>query len=300
MKHLPVASVVFLGLCLSCEVGPQGSTGPAGPAGPAGAGSSPGSSPDCPEGYTRDVTQINIVLCRQGMDEVVKVGVKGSAFWIDRYESSMWQNPDGTGTQYGVNADDYPTGFSKNGQISIPVYALSRAGVKPSAYVNWFQSNEACRASGKRLPTSEEWLTAARGTIDPGVSDGSGGTCVTMASGPRMTGTGNKCVSDWGAQDMIGSLYETMAEWYAAPSKQELAAFGQPWPPGWGNDQVANVLPTTLYTLGGSTVTGPLPAALTRGGRFNSGTDAGIFSFVLTATPALGDVSAGQRCIIPR
>src|SRR6185503_7301258 len=56
--------------------------------------------PDCPVGYARDTTSMTYVMCKKGADEVVKVGRGASAFWIDRYEGSIWQNPDGTGTQY--------------------------------------------------------------------------------------------------------------------------------------------------------------------------------------------------------
>ncbi len=97
----------------------------------------------------------------------MKVGTGGSAFWIDRCEASVCANPDGTGMQYGVASDDYPASFPPNGQWSgttPPVYALSRAlaNSKPSAYITWFQALEACAASGERMPTGEEWLTAAR------------------------------------------------------------------------------------------------------------------------------------------
>lgn len=44
---------------------------------------------------------------------IVKVGTGASAFWIDRYEASVWSNRDGTGTQYGASPDggdgDNPT-----------------------------------------------------------------------------------------------------------------------------------------------------------------------------------------------
>jgi hypothetical protein len=39
--------------------------------------------PDCPLGYDRDKSAAAIVLCRKGADEIVRVGVRNSAFWID-------------------------------------------------------------------------------------------------------------------------------------------------------------------------------------------------------------------------
>src|SRR5207244_1147177 len=96
-----------------------------------------------------------------------------SAFWIDRYEASLWQNPDGTGMQYGLVKDDsHNAGFTYNGQWIKPLYAVSKPGVAPGTWTDWFQANEACALSGKRLPTGQEWFKAARGTIDPGSSAG--------------------------------------------------------------------------------------------------------------------------------
>src|SRR5262249_12706208 len=57
--------------------------------------------PDCPLGYDHDVTIAQYLVCRRGFDEVVRVGTGATAFWADRYEASVWSNPDGSGTQYG-------------------------------------------------------------------------------------------------------------------------------------------------------------------------------------------------------
>jgi hypothetical protein len=37
------------------------------------------------------------------------------------------------------------------------VYALSIPGVQPSTCITWFQANQACLLSGKRLLTNREW-----------------------------------------------------------------------------------------------------------------------------------------------
>ena len=103
----------------------------------------------------------------------------------------MWASADGTGTQYGTASDDYPATFPDNGQRVpgfVDLYAVSKTGVLPSANLTWFQAQQACRASGKRLPSDEEWLAAASGTNDPGANSGAGGACVTNAAGPRRTG----------------------------------------------------------------------------------------------------------------
>lgn len=259
-------------------------------------------TPDCPTGYERDATATSIVLCRKGNDEVVRVGSGASAFWIDRYEASVWSDPEGRGTQFGAGRDDYPETFPDNGQVrqSQFLFALSRASVAPSTNVTWFQAHVACRAGGKRLPTNEEWQYAMMGTEDPGASTGAGGQCVTTAPGARETGRGLGCVSRWGAQDGIGNVQEYVADWYAAPLLSDLGPPEQPaprWGTAYGSDFAhwiasVSVLPSTERSR--------LPSAMARGGWYNDGSGAGVFSVSLAASPAFSVHVLGFRCVIPR
>jgi hypothetical protein len=107
----------------------------------------------------------------------------------------------------------------------------------------WFQAQEACGASGKRLPTGAVWLRAASGTNDPGANDGTGGACVTNASGPRATGQGTTCPSAWGALDTVGNVLEWTADWYAgAGSGSAIVNNGVPnWPSEYNGDVTVNV-----------------------------------------------------------
>ncbi|MBI5517563.1 MAG: SUMF1/EgtB/PvdO family nonheme iron enzyme [Deltaproteobacteria bacterium] len=206
-------------------------------------------TPDCPVGYERTsdaATPSGRWLCRRGMDEVVRVGDGASAFWIDRYEATVWRDregrlglPEAPLTPYGAREDNYDRGFPDNGQWSRPripgvpgrlLFAVSRRDVQPSRFITWFQANEACAASGKRLPTGAEWLRAAQGTPDPGTTDGSNGRCRTGMGGgfgaaPRTTSSATgvyslteenlSCKSEWGAEDMIGNVQEWTADWHA-------------------------------------------------------------------------------------
>jgi hypothetical protein len=154
--------------------------------------------PECPSGYTRDRTCEDceqIVLCVRGRDQMVKVG----DFWVDRYEASVWENDDCSGTQY-VDRDDWADvaeSFPFHGSFDTPLYACSVALSPPSRWLTWFQAQSACAASGKRLLTNAEWQAAVAGTPDSG-------RC-RVSGGPRNTGEGS-CVSLWGAEDMIGNL----------------------------------------------------------------------------------------------
>lgn len=270
---------------------------------------------DCPVGYAKAAAPAFLpeaTVCQKGNDEVVKVGTGPSAFWIDRYEASVWQNADGSGNRYfkdGDNESGVSLTFPKNGQYTVPAYAASKKGELPSRYLTWFQASMACRVSGKRLPSGEEWLAAGRRTFDPvagnpgaGLSPTTNAMCNTTSTGPRPTGsalagsTDTSCVSSWGAEDLIGNLWEWTNEWYAGLGDTSQSA--QPWPDNsYGGDGTWNIASSAsngLKTLPG------LPSAALRGGSWGGGTTAGLFALDLLRGPSYWDYSIGFRCVLAR
>ncbi|MFO0761077.1 MAG: SUMF1/EgtB/PvdO family nonheme iron enzyme [Byssovorax sp.] len=269
-------------------------------------------SADCPVGYERNTQDPNLVpgeiLCVKGGDEIVKVGAGASAFWIDRYEASVWSMPDGSGTRFFKDSDNDGNILGllpKNGQwagTAPPAFAVSKKGVIPSRHMTWFQASTLCRASGKRLPQRDEWLEAARGTIDPpddGTANENGTKCNIYGGGPRSTGSGLQCTSAWGAQDMIGNLWEWTEEWYAGLGDTTAAyAAKSPWgDPLYNGDSTWNVAGSAC--IGGACPTN-LPAAGLRGGSWIYATQAGIFTLSLGDAPAYWASNVGLRCVLPR
>jgi len=271
--------------------------------------------PDCPPGYAKDSTVTSFTLCAKGSDQMVKVG----DFWVDRYEMSIvdsttWDSGkcDGSGTQYGTSSDDYPTTFPDSGNWSAKLYACSISGVTSSASMTWFQAQQACTLPGKHLCTNGEWQAAAAGTYDPGSYDGtSGGACHTNGSAVRKTGNAgstpaasSSCISRFGAEDMVGNLWEWV-DWWGQAGKSWMTIDGAPdgagtapWPSGYGDgkDATSNIDGMAHNGSALNPWSKGMPAAALRGGNAGNGTEAGVFAMRLYHGPSTGGSSFGARC----
>jgi formylglycine-generating enzyme required for sulfatase activity len=230
---------------------------------------------------------------------------------VDKYEGSVWQIDQeeesgrelvakvqageatlsdllaGPGSNYQLGCADsnhvaFPSTFPGNGNWVSERYAVSVPGVLPTGCVSWFQAEQACRLAGKRLATNQEWQAAAAGTPDPGNTPGAL-DCNTTSGGPSITGSRTACVSKWGAFDMVGNVYERVADW----SDTSNGCVTLPDYEGLGND---------LSCVGGPGLGwSNFPGALYRGGYWDNGAAAGVFSVVATY-PHLEINGIGFRC----
>jgi formylglycine-generating enzyme required for sulfatase activity len=136
------------------------------------------------------------------------------AFEIDKYEV--------TAKEYQACADAGGC-TAADTEYGACTYNVSGKESHPINCVDWDQANAYCAWAGKRLPTEAEWEKAARGTdgrmypwgndsldCEHAVHSASG--CSNSSTAP--VGSKPKGVSPYGAEDMVGNVWEWCADWY--------------------------------------------------------------------------------------
>ena len=231
--------------------------------------------------------------------------VRAGRVCLDRYEASVWRVPAPTTTNAGLvekirsgaatrsdltaagatplggGGDDYAP-CADDGRSCGDVYAVSIPSVLPAAFITWFQAQEACANSAKRLPANAEWQVGADGTPDPGPDDGTADCNTTRGSG-SLTGERSRCASARGAFDAVGNVAEWVADW--APQSTDC--------PGWASFSGDSMC------LAQVDETKSAPGALLRGGGFSDGATAGPFAISGAVDPTRSEGSIGFRCARP-
>lgn len=170
----------------------------------------------------------------------------------------------------------------------------SKKSTLPWRFITRDQAMQMCARSGKRLPTSEEWYQLSLGMVNVE------SVCNVDSKKVSESGAYSECASPSGAYDMVGNIWE------------------------WVSDDVINgnyktgVLPGTGFVAqvdasGMATVVSEEKQELfendyfwsrtdgaygiVRGGYYDSGKDAGIYSVHADTPPTTAGTGIGFRCV---
>lgn len=223
---------------------------------------------------------------------------------------------------------------------------------KPYNYVTQAQAKAACLAAEKHLCTDYEWYLAAQGTPDHNTADpGDGseecniwysdnGAFDDLPSGAveggcynygdenscHLTGTAVKCISDHGAYDMVGNVWEWTADTAYWNSDWEITSGGTLYykgteiVQGYINSVDEYGIPTSVGSqsyafnydhcwdgdadgaygcsdiFSSSCGQGRPVSAFLRGGDWDDGAAAGVFALYLNGAPSNSYSDIGFRC----
>lgn len=202
-----------------------------------------------------------------------------------------------------LDCSDYPE--PRNGNWEAPIYSCAIFGVGPARANTWFEAQQACVWSGKRLCYDPEWQAAAAGTPDPhseDPGDDSEACNIWKNSKPAdaewvevgqsiKAGSAKECVSSHGAYDMVGNLMEVTADWWGqGPDDADGAQVNV----DYNTDGFWNI--DDAEYPGSIPPHGTFPAAAHRGGAWSYGSKAGVFAICLTNGPAHWHEALGFRC----
>jgi hypothetical protein len=223
-------------------------------------------------------------VCPLGMAEVANIP---NVTCVDIYEVS-------TGKECPVPDPENLVSSMKNieNEACIPE---SKAGVTPWRFITRDQAMQACARVGKRLPSSAEWYALSLGMVN--MHD----ACNIKTSSVSPTGAYTGCKTPHGAYDMVGNVWEWVSDDVIDGKYKE-----QQLPPEGYVAQVdqggmATVSVDTAQLLFGSDYFWSQQEGsfgIIRGGYYDSGTDAGIYTIHADTLPTSASVGIGFRCVM--
>ena len=218
-----------------------------------------------------------------------------SPFCVDMYEVSA-----GEDCIYIDPLNEDQTMFNLSDPDCEPVSSVNKL---PWRHITLDQAQRACSRAGKRLPSAGEWYKAAIGTPDPndGWSSEHCNVSNNRAEGVSITGNGIRCISDAGAYDMVGNVWEWVEEsvqkgdW----NGRELPETG--YITGVDVDGIAyetNKKKVETFNNDRFWVDERLLAGVMRGGYYNSKSQSGVYATYAASPPTFTGDAVGFRCVV--
>lgn len=226
--------------------------------------------------------------------EMVFIPTENGGFCIDKYENSP--NSKCSHLTISNQAD------TRVNLDYADCYPISVKDAEPWRFISQTQAITACAKAGKRLPTSEEWFLASQGSPDKknGWDENDCHVNNNWASQPGLAGTSEKCVSAYGAYDMIGNVWEWVKgeadsgyyEGRKLPgSGYIISADSRGFPLEVDKDSADENFNEDYFWIKESGTRG-----IARGGYWENKSEAGIYSMYIVSQPSFAGTGVGFRC----
>ena len=251
------------------------------------------------DGFDGKTNLLGSVLVQEGdiscPDDMIIVSDKKKFFCIDKYENSAGSSCMNKNPKNKRETDE---------NIALPsCKSISVEGVFPWRNINRDQAELLCSRSGKRLPKNDEWYKASLGTVDKNEKWSKRDCNVNnVGSGrPDPTGSGKACVSDSGAYDMIGNVWEWVSETVYDGKLKGVILPSEGYVKDISDNGIASKTDKNTFSpeffndyfwinkVGVS--------AIFRGGYWASGSDAGLYAVNITIPASFTGGAVGFRCV---
>jgi formylglycine-generating enzyme required for sulfatase activity len=221
--------------------------------------------------------------CPQGMSPVEAMPTMTC---VDTYEVS-------TAKACPVENPDQMVATQKNVE-SKECLPESKKSALPWRFITRDQAMQMCARVGKRLPTSEEWYALSLGMSD--VENG----CNVASKNLAVTGSFAGCMSPHGIYDLVGNAWEwvngdVVNGSYQAVTVPQSGYVAQV--DGQGMATVVNENPQDLFGKDYFWSRADGAYGIIRGGYYDSGTDAGIYTVHADTVPTTASIGIGFRCV---
>ncbi len=226
--------------------------------------------------------------------EMVFVPSSSGGFCIDRFEASPGEDC--------PNKEAVSQNTSRENLARSTCKPVSSENALPWVYISQTQAREACARAGKRLPTNKEWYMASLGTPDKNSSWTQSDCQVdnNWTRQPGETGSGENCLSSFGAYDMIGNIWEWTDEVIrdGKLNGDNLPEQGYIYEvDDRGIAMKTSIERSTDYSNDYFWLNKSETRAIARGGFYSNKDQAGIYSAYLVPAPSYVGVGVGFRCV---
>ena len=225
----------------------------------------------------------NSGVCPQGMSVVQNIP---SLTCVDTFEVSA---------STGCPSSDPEQMLSTQQNMNVKeCQAESKKDVLPWRYITRDQAMQMCARTGKRLPTNEEWYSLTLGTVN------TESVCNIASKSISKTGTYADCISPAGAYDLVGNIWEWVSDdviegKYHESTIPESGYVAQV--DGSGMATMVSGDAQELFDKDYFWSRADGAYGIIRGGYYDSGSDAGIYTAHADTPPTTAGTGIGFRCV---